>query len=134
MKAMTNHHDHHHFTIMSQFSKGGCLKQSWNCALQGRYYSWPKTEIPCDSLDSISHEVCVWGASLFYAENIISGGVGENGGIPGAGIYEANEVISTMTMVIYGKGDDDKVLKYDKDDFLIEDYHVDEESLAEGSF
>ena len=31
-------------------------------------------------------------------------------------------------MVIYGKGDDGE------DGFLIEDYHVDDESLAEGSF
>ena len=37
---------------------------------------------------------------MYYAVNIISGSVGANGGIPGAGIYEANEVIIMMMMII----------------------------------
>ena len=94
MKAMTNHHDHHdhdhnHHQKVAVSDKAGTVLY-----MAGTIHAKKKV-IPCCRLDSTFHKGR-GGRGVFYAVNISSGSDGANGGIPGAGIYEANEVIIMM--------------------------------------
>ena len=58
-----------------------------------RWLSQTKQEL-CSIWQVLFNSWCI------FAANINSGSDGANGGIPGAGIYEANEVIIMMMMIM----------------------------------